>query len=125
LNGRLKQRRDVSRPPTPSTSGRLSGPRPRRRGTKPSPLACLALENCRARWWHHFDRDYSVGTVGGRRLFAWAGLVEPGEPMPSEGYVALALGALVAVLVGIGLMGLVFYSNRRGYDEPPHFHEDH
>jgi hypothetical protein len=46
--------------------------------------------------------------------FAWAGLASPGEPMPSEGYVALALGALTAVLVGIGLMALVFYSSRRG-----------
>jgi hypothetical protein len=66
-----------------------------------------------------------LGLLAAVALFAWAGLAEPGEPMPSEGYVALALGALAAVLVGIGLMGLVFYSNRRGYDEPPHFHEDH
>jgi hypothetical protein len=32
--------------------------------------------------------------------------------MPSEGYVALALGALIAAPVGIGLMALVFYIGR-------------
>jgi hypothetical protein len=35
--------------------------------------------------------------------------------------VALALGAGFSVLVGIGLMVLLFFSSRRGYDEPPHF----
>jgi hypothetical protein len=56
--------------------------------------------------------------------FAWAGIAAPDEPMPSERYVALVLGAFTAVLVGLGLMTLVFYSSRRGYDEPPHFPED-
>jgi hypothetical protein len=56
--------------------------------------------------------------------FAWAGLASPGDPMPSVGYLALAVGALIAVLVGIGLMGLVFYSSRRGYGEPPRFRQD-
>jgi hypothetical protein len=66
-----------------------------------------------------------LGLLAAVGWFAWAGLAGPGEPMPSEGYVALALGALTAVLVGIGLMALLFYSSRRGYDEPPHFHNDH
>lgn len=44
-----------------------------------------------------------------------------GEPIPTEGYVALALGAGLSVLVGIGLMTLLFFSSRRGYDDPPHF----
>jgi len=44
--------------------------------------------------------------------------------MPTDFYVALLIGALAAVLIGMGLMALVFYSSRRGYDEPPHFHED-
>jgi hypothetical protein len=65
-----------------------------------------------------------LGLLTAVGLFAWAGLAGPGEPMPTEGYVALALGALATVLVGLGLMGLVFYSSRQGYDEPPHFHED-
>jgi uncharacterized membrane protein YidH (DUF202 family) len=62
-----------------------------------------------------------LGAVG---WFAFAGITAPGEPMPSAGYVALGFGALITVLVGVGLMALVFYSSRRGYDEPPRFHED-
>jgi cation transporter-like permease len=65
-----------------------------------------------------------LGLLAGVGWFAFAGITGPGEPLPSEAYVALALGALTAVLVGIGLMTLVFYSSRRGYDEPPRFHED-
>jgi len=33
---------------------------------------------------------------------------------------SMALGALFSVLVGGGLMALIFYSSRKGYDEPPH-----
>jgi hypothetical protein len=66
-----------------------------------------------------------LGLLAAVGWFAFTGITAPGEPMPSEGYVALALGALIAVLVGIGLMTLVFYSSRRGYDEPPRIHEDH
>ncbi|MCS3729056.1 hypothetical protein FHR88_004110 [Bradyrhizobium betae] len=44
-----------------------------------------------------------------------------GDPIPPGGYVTLALGAGFFVVVGIGLMMLLFFSSRRGYDEPPHF----
>jgi hypothetical protein len=37
--------------------------------------------------------------------------------MSSSGYVALASGVLAATAVGAGLMGLVFYSSRRGFDD--------
>jgi hypothetical protein len=40
-----------------------------------------------------------------------------GEPMPPEGYVAMGGGVLFSLLVGCGLMALVFYSNRHGYDD--------
>lgn len=40
--------------------------------------------------------------------------------MSAHGYVAMALGILFSLLIGAGLMGLVFYSHRRGYDEPPY-----
>jgi hypothetical protein len=56
--------------------------------------------------------------------YAVIGLSTPGDPMPTEGYVALAIGAVVTILVGIALMSLVFYSSRRGYDEPPHLRDD-
>lgn len=36
-----------------------------------------------------------------------------------NGWIALILGVLVTLGVGIGLMALIFISNRRGYDEPP------
>jgi hypothetical protein len=65
-----------------------------------------------------------LGLLGAVGWFAFAGITAPGEPMPSAGYVALAFGALITVLVGVGLMALVFYSSRSGYDEPPRFHED-
>ena len=37
--------------------------------------------------------------------------------MPIYGYVAIAGGVLFSLLVGGGLMALVFYSSRHGYDE--------
>jgi hypothetical protein len=37
--------------------------------------------------------------------------------MPAGLYVAMALGVLFSVVIGSGLMALVFYSSRRGYDE--------
>ena len=53
--------------------------------------------------------------------FAYSAMSVGGDPIPTEGYVALALGAGFSVVVGIGLMMLLFLSSRRGYDEPPHF----
>jgi hypothetical protein len=47
---------------------------------------------------------------------AW--LSVSGPPMPTTGYVALALGLVFSLLVGCGLMALLFYSSRHGYDEP-------
>ena len=42
-----------------------------------------------------------------------------GTDVPASGYVALALGVVFSLAVGFGLMALVFYSSRRGYDESP------
>lgn len=47
--------------------------------------------------------------------FVW--ITDDGPPMPVTGYVAMALGILFSLLIGIGLMALVFYSHRHGYDE--------
>ena len=41
--------------------------------------------------------------------------------MSIHGYIALFLGVFFSILVGCGLMALLFYSSRRGYDEPPEF----
>ena len=40
-----------------------------------------------------------------------------GEEIPVYGYVAIAGGVIFSLLVGGGLMALVFYSNRSGYDD--------
>jgi hypothetical protein len=37
--------------------------------------------------------------------------------MGAQGYVALVLGVVATLVIGGGLMGLVFYSSRHGYDE--------
>jgi hypothetical protein len=42
-----------------------------------------------------------------------------GAHVPASGYVAMALGVVFSLAVGFGLMGLIFYSSRRGYDDPP------
>lgn len=42
-----------------------------------------------------------------------------GTDVPASGYVAMALGVFVSLGMGFGLMALIFYSNRKGYDEPP------
>jgi len=41
-----------------------------------------------------------------------------GPPMPATGYLAMALGVVLSLVVGCGLMALLFYSARHGYDEP-------
>jgi hypothetical protein len=42
-----------------------------------------------------------------------------GADVPTSGYAAMALGVIISLAVGFGLMALLFYSSRRGYDEPP------
>jgi len=44
-----------------------------------------------------------------------------GVEVSIAGYVAMALGVLFSLIVGCGLMVLVFLSSRSGYDEPPVF----
>jgi len=38
--------------------------------------------------------------------------------VPASGYVAMALGVIFSLAVGVGLRALGFYSSRKGYDEP-------
>jgi len=46
---------------------------------------------------------------------AWITL--EGPAMSTEGYVALGFGILFSIVVGCGLMALMFYSSRHGYDD--------
>ena len=51
-------------------------------------------------------------------LRSWISLAE--VDLGFHGMVALVLGVALSLALGIGLMGLVFYSNRSGYDERAH-----
>jgi len=39
--------------------------------------------------------------------------------MGTHEWIAMILGIFFSCLVGFGLMGLMFFSSREGYDEPP------
>lgn len=74
----------------------------------------------------HRQQDLKRGQVPrffvlGSRLSVWFAAVAwdrlGGEAIPIFGYVAIAGGVLFSLLVGGGLMALVFYSNRHGYDD--------
>jgi heme/copper-type cytochrome/quinol oxidase subunit 2 len=49
-----------------------------------------------------------------------------GPPMPEVGYVAMTIGVVFSLLIGVALMSLLFYSSRHGYDEraAPHHYDD-
>jgi hypothetical protein len=56
--------------------------------------------------------------LGGAAAFALIGWNRHSDvEMSVHGYIAMALGIGFTLLVGIGLMALVFYSSRKGYDE--------
>jgi fatty acid desaturase len=54
---------------------------------------------------------------------AW--LFVGGAPMPTAGYVAMVLGIVFSLIIGCGLMALLFYSSRHGYDEPYRVDDEH
>jgi hypothetical protein len=45
----------------------------------------------------------------------WAGIGD--SEISGAGWLAMGLGVIVTLALGIGLMALVFISSRRGYDE--------
>lgn len=50
-------------------------------------------------------------------VWVWTGVGS--VAISGHGYVAMALMIVVCIVLGFGLMALVFYSSRKGYDEPP------
>lgn len=61
-----------------------------------------------------------LGLLAGASWFAievWNSI--EGPPMPPFGYAMMALGVGFSLLIGCGLMALVFYSSRYGYDDAP------
>jgi hypothetical protein len=55
--------------------------------------------------------------------FAYEGLTVGEGSIPNDFYIAMTLGIVFSLVVGVGLMMLVFYSSRKGHDEPPSFRE--
>jgi len=40
-------------------------------------------------------------------------------PMPLWGNVVIGIAATLSLVAGCGLIALMYYSNRKGYDDPP------
>jgi Ni/Fe-hydrogenase subunit HybB-like protein len=58
--------------------------------------------------------------LAGAVFVAHYGWVSAGDvTMPPWGWLMMALGILFSLVVGCGLMILVFYSSRAGFDEAP------
>lgn len=58
-------------------------------------------------------------------VYSWASLGD--VTMDASGYLALVLGGLATLGLGVALMALLFYSNRKGFDEDaasPFPHDD-
>lgn len=47
-------------------------------------------------------------------VYAWS--LFPGAEISTHGTIAMVLGIVLSTLVGGGLMGLLFWSSRKGYD---------
>jgi hypothetical protein len=53
-------------------------------------------------------------------VLAYVGWISAQDAVvPASGYVAMALGVIFSLGVGFGLMALIFYRSRKGFDEPP------
>jgi hypothetical protein len=64
-------------------------------------------------------RHHRAGVVpGGHRFCCLSRLTVGDAAVPTSGYVAMALGVIFSLVVGFGLMALIFYSSRKGYGEP-------
>jgi hypothetical protein len=55
----------------------------------------------------------------GAALIGYLGWTSTDSSVPISGYIAMAFGVIFSLAVGVGLMVLLFYSSRAGYDEPP------
>ena len=59
-----------------------------------------------------------LGLLAASILFAIRSFTSlEGPPMSGVGYLAMAIGILFSLVIGIPLMALLFYSSRHGYDE--------
>jgi hypothetical protein len=59
-----------------------------------------------------------LGLLAAAAGVAWWGWGQLSDvEMGMHGWIALAIGVTLTLALGIGLMWLVYYSHRRGYDE--------
>lgn len=58
-----------------------------------------------------------LATLGAVLAALWIADGSAGLGLTAHGYVALALGVVLTSALGVGLMALVFYSNRSGRDD--------
>jgi heme/copper-type cytochrome/quinol oxidase subunit 2 len=57
--------------------------------------------------------------LGGTGGFVYEGATATANvEVSTHGYIAMTLGIVFSLVVGVALMVLVFYSSRYGYDEP-------
>jgi len=56
-----------------------------------------------------------VLAIGCLIVAVWTGIGD--SEISGAGWLAMGLGGIVTLALGIGLMALVFISNRRGYDQ--------
>jgi hypothetical protein len=64
--------------------------------------------------------------LAGSAAFAWYGLFDSHDtPLGVHGWTAMVLGIVFSLIVGIGLMALVFYSSRHGYDDAARIDDPH
>lgn len=58
------------------------------------------------------------GLLAAAAMVAWWAWTELADVQISQqGYIALGIGVAVTMILGVGLMWLVFYSSRSGHDE--------
>jgi len=74
--------------------------------------------------WHYIHRMRALIVIALFALLAlslwFAGTAWQrlgGDPIPLYGWIAIVGGVFFSLLIGGGLMGLVFYSSRHGYDD--------
>ena len=72
----------------------------------------------------------ALGVLLGAAVYlAWrewteTGAAAGGEAMSGNGMAALVIGAIGSLFLGGGLMALIFFSSRRGYDDAADLHVD-
>lgn len=61
-----------------------------------------------------------LGIVG----IYFAATINSDIPLSGSGSLALIIGVTFTLILGVGLMALIFFSSRNGFDEPPHVQSD-